>query len=817
LNYSLPLPESTDEPSNKRTKLSDDAPSTIANKIEQGGYSSLRALQFDVDEISEHIIKPIREKEAATVSGSSIGMSTLRPADSELLARVLAFQKVVKALVQDDATSHPPKSRNGIQTNGFNVNGVKLEGEDDELLEEGKPVLSIFANAQGPKQLFSSFQQDIKVGPAGHISSKELDESVEVTLPILESALPSFITLSKRSNITSADKSADKRSQKLGERFGPPAGRQLPHLQVPKPSNKLITKSGSVNWIPHETLSKATSIVRQSYNWPSMKQASGRWLSYSGVSSGQDPQSPEAKRRQRDRALSTGAAKLPQSEESLLAEEQAKEEALFRSVFSSFAPSVDNSGAIVPDHVKNEIWWDRVGRQRAEKVFIDPALLDEDDEEVEKEDFSEQDKVFEDIVKNFDPALLPSLDEEKKRDDEVDTKLQEITDLIETLYSYQKIRNSQLPSTSVPITPVGARQPLSEIIGTPDTPSASEMDVYKSLKTKLALCVLDLPPYAIAKLNGEKYGDLAVSTSILLETDDDAGIMEDESSRAQTKPGVAHAAAPSQTITPRPVAPSYGPHTMTGTQYGRTPATAPVPGRGNSTYYPQQAAQPRTPSISYPRAGGVQNYGGYPQTAPRPSYPAGAASYAAAGRPSFPQTPQYNPSQAQQAIAANRAPYSQYYQSSTPQTGYGRQYQQGAVPNYGQRPQSQQYGYTPQPTQSPNMRTASPMQQNASNPATQFNRTPSAQPARTQFYGPPQASALGPSGFHTSMSPQEQQMLMDRQRAQVAIQNQARLTATPTANLSGTQPIPPYSPQRQVSGTPQPNPNFSQMNGTMGS
>jgi hypothetical protein len=725
LNYSLPLPESTDEPSNKRTKLSDDAPSTIANKIEQGGYSSLRALQFDVDEISEHIIKQIREKETASISGSNVGLNTLRPADSELLARVLALQKVVKALVQDDATSHPPKSRNGIQTNGFNVNGVKLEGEDDELLGEGKPVLSIFANAQGPKQLFSSFQQDIKVGPGGHIESKELDESVEVTLPILESTLPSFITVSKRSNITSADKSADKRSQKLGERFGPPAGRQLPHLQVPKPSNKLLTKSGSVNWIPHETLSKATSIVRQSYNWPSMKQASGRWLSYSGVSSGQDPQSPEAKRRQRDRALSTGAAKLPQSEESLLAEEQAKEEALFRSVFSSFAPSVDNSGAIVPDHVKNEIWWDRVGRQRAEKVFIGPALLDEDDEEVEKEDFSEQDKVFEDIAKNFDPALLPSLDEEKKKDDEVDAKLQEITDLIETLYSYQKIRNSQLPSTSVPITPVGARQPLSEIIGTPDTPSASEMDVYKSLKTKLALCVLDLPPYAIAKLNGEKYGD--------------------------------------------------------------------------------------------PRAGGVQNYGGYPQTAPRPSYPAGAASYAAAGRPSFPQTPQYNPSQAQQAIAANRAPYSQYYQSSTPQTGYGRQYQQGAVPNYGQRPQSQQYGYTPQPTQSPNMRTASPMQQNASNPATQFNRTPSAQPTRTQFYGPPQASALGPSGFHTSMSPQEQQMLMDRQRAQVAIQNQARLTATPTANLPGTQPIPPYSPQRQVSGTPQPNPNFSQMNGAMGS
>jgi hypothetical protein len=809
--------------------LSEDPQPTIASKIEQNNYPSLNALQSDVERVCADLIKPIQEKESAKVSGFNVSTSALRAEDSTLLAKVLAFQKVMKGIVQEDAASHPSKVLNGMQTNGINVNGVKLETtEDDDVLEEGKPILSIFANAQGPKQLFSSFQKDIKVGTNSDLVSKGLDESVEVTLPIQESALPSFITLTTRASVESSGKLRDKKSRNFGERFGPPAGRQLPSLQVPKPSNKLITKSGNVNWIPHESVSKP-SAIRPAYNWPSMKQASGRWLNYSGYSSSQDPKSPEAKRRQRDRALSTGAANPPQTEESRMAEEQAREDALFRSAFSSFAPCVDNSGAIVPHQVKSEIWWEKIGRQRAQNVFIDPALLDEKIEEVD-EDFEAQDKAFEDVVKNFDPALLPTLKEEQLKDDDVDAKLQEITELIDTLYSYQKIRNSQLPSTSVPITPVGARQPLAEMIGTPETPSAAEMDVYRNLKTQLALMVLDLPPHAVTKLNGDKYGDLAVSTSILLETDDDVGIMEDESSRTQPKAALSNTPAQPQSITPRPAAPSYGPHTIAGTQYGRTPATAPVPGRGNSTYYPQQTGQVRTPSVSFPRAsGGVQGYGNYPQTGARVAYTTATGSgvgpiVSTPTRPSYSQTPSYTPQNAQQAIAANRAPYSQYYQSSTPSAAYGRSYGQATVPNYGQRPQPQQYGYTPQPTQSPNLRTASPMLPNATIPTTQYSRTPSAQPARTstQFYGPPQASALGPTGFHSgSMTPAEQQSLMDRQRAQVAMQSQSRLTAqTPSMNMTAGQAS--YSPQRQVSGTPQPNPNFPhagqpQANGTLGS
>lgn len=784
---------------------------TIASKVAHNSYSSLRDLETDIEWTCREISKTTRDNDSSNGINSSRLVNEDPPADAQLLARILAFQRVFKEIARDNEANQESKISTEVQANGANINGVKLEQTSDEVLPAGKSVLSIFANAQGPKQLFSSFQEEVKVGSKNGIDTKAYDESVKITLPIDSSLLPGFITLSTRSHVEVAE-SPDRRRLKFGKRFGPPAGRSLPPLLVPKPSNKLIIKSGNVNWIPHETLSKSGA-ARPVYNWPSMKQASGKWLNYSGFSSSKDPKSPESKRRQRDRALSTGAANPPQSDESRVAEEQAREEALFQSAFSSFAPCVDNSGAIVPEHVKNEIWWERVGRQRAQNVFVDPALEDDEDDRKEESDSAEQERLFTEVVENYDPALLPTLEEEQKQEDEVNIKLQEISNLIETLYSYQKIRISQLPSTSVPIAPAGARQPLSEIIGTPETPSAAEQEVYKNLKAQLALAVLDLPPYAVTKLNGDKYADLAVSTSILLETDDDAGIMEDES-RAPSKATAIQAPSQTQSSTPRPAAPSYGSHAATGSQYGRTPATAPVAGRGNSTYYPQQSAQSvRTSSNNFPRTtGGATNYGGYPQNAARPSHSQAVGSYTTPSRPAYAQ-PQYSQQQSQPVASTNRGAYGQYYQSTSQQGGYNRQYQQAAVPNYGQRPQPQQYGYTPQPVASPNVRTASPMQPNAASPAVEYNRNVSAQP-RAQYYGPPQASAVGPSGFHSSMTPVEQQMLMDRQRAQVAMQSNSRPSITPT---NGPQS---YSPQRQMSSTPQPLTNYAQqpqMNGPMGS
>jgi hypothetical protein len=70
-----------------------------------------------------------------------------------------------------------------------------------------------------------------------------------------------------------------------------------------------------------------------------------------------DQASPTAKQESRQRALSMGEAQQPPSEAIFVAVQQAKEDALFRSAYSSFAPSRDDASAIILEETKNMVWW----------------------------------------------------------------------------------------------------------------------------------------------------------------------------------------------------------------------------------------------------------------------------------------------------------------------------------------------------------------------------------------------------------------------------------------------------------------------------
>jgi hypothetical protein len=788
LEYPLDDLESTGERSAKRPKLVAGTPTrTIASALSEGNYESLEALVDQVDRVCEKLVQPLKEREAAILSGPQGRHGQLESHDKDLWAAVLAFQTILGDIVKGENRKQEQldkaTSTNEDEAKDESDQAGEPGADETDIFNSGCPVLSIFANAQGPKQLFSSFQRPVQVGGADGDASS-FDTSVEVTLPLRESVLPNFITTTKIPAKLNVDSKSVQKT--FADRFGPP--RHIPRLHPPEPSGKLATKSNVITFIPYETLTKQAN--RRSYNYGSSPQPSGAWITYKNARVPGEASSPEEKRRQRDRALSTGAAQPPQSEATRIATELAKEDALFRSAFSSFAPSRDNSGAILSDEVRGQLWWSKIGRYRAAQILVDPDIQEQKADEYLETYMEEEDRAFKEAAETFDETTLEdlSLPEEKSQEDkDTDDLLQDINDLIETLYSYQRIRNSTLPSNSAPMTPVGQRNAVADMIGTPSEPSSAEVEVYKTLKAQLALLVLQLPPHAVARLNGDRLAELNVSTNLMIETSDDRGVLEEDVPRPITSHAGQHA-------TPR-AGGGYG--SQQGSHYRLGAAGV----RQGSGYYPQQI-QARTPA-SMPR----QPYAaGYPNATGRPGYSQAGYSVPgygqSPGRANYPASPGYMAGQ--QPSAAGKAGYGSY--QGTPQGVPPRNYlPQTATPNYVRTPvQPGAYGYQ-QPPQLPPAGTPSAATGGGSSPTSGHGRIPPAAAGGAVpnggngngsgngnggRFGPVQAAAIGPMGFHTSMTTQQQQDIIDRQRAHLAMQ-----AAQAQARSQG-----PATPQ-QVNGT----------------
>jgi hypothetical protein len=793
------------EPTAKRTKLSQEPATSVADKLAQGQYTTLDALVKDVHTAASELIAPIKAKEANQPSGAYGRPSVLSASEIAFWTGALAFQKtlgeIVRAETQSKESRHPVKEeKEQPATNGFTV---KMETDDENMLQSGASVLTIFANAPAPKQLFTSFQKPVHVAP-----SKKLNAAVDVVPPFRESGLPGFLGTTKIPTLELEDSAGSKQKvPKLVELFAPPSN--LPRLQPPKPSKQMTTKGNTISFVPNDRVTRPDH--RNGYNWCSAKQTVGQWLGYGGVDTPQEPISPQAKRKQRDRALSTGEAYLVPSESEKIALRQAKEDALFRKVYGSFAPSHDDSGAVVPEKVRNEIWWTKTGERFAQRslLLIDPALLADDTVLGATEvDAQAEDAEFKEAVDSFDPVKLglDKLEVERTEDKEVDEILLEISNLLETLSGYQRVRNSSLATSAR--TTVGQNSPLTEMIGSPSTPSTAELEVYKTLKAQLAVLVLSLPPYAVARLNGDQLEELNIKTGIMVETDNPRGVMaEDEASRSAKMQAFAAAAGPPVPQLTRASSGNAYPNNYSG-QYNRTPVAPGSVRPGAPGYYPPQSQTRPTP-VPFQRSGsGVQTFsGGYPTTTPRPNYP----------QQSYPQTTP-RPGYQQQPSSNHYLQQLQHVAGGVAKPNYNQQYYQGTPPNqnrtYQQTPQStyQQrapntapaYNNYPQ-TQNPQARTGSPHTAGNAIPPPQYNQPPRAayntpapaqssrntyyQPPQTQYPSTPGAGSVGPSGFHSTMSANEQHNMLNR------MQQQARLSA----------PLQPgMTPTRQTSGTPQP-------------
>ncbi|MBE7180881.1 MAG: hypothetical protein INR71_06675, partial [Terriglobus roseus] len=807
--------------------------SSVSAKIKSSAYATLDEFLDDVDAAASQLLDPLTAREAVQPPGTHVRLNPLSLAETRLLTGALALKKLARKLIANERGlrhSHRPNtpvaSQDAIKNEKPTTNGVielKLESDDGGELPGlgGRNVLTLFGNAQGPKQLFSSLQQPSRAASVlGKRPASSLDDGVDVTLPLRDELLPNMISTTKILPVQSEEPASKKPGPTFGEVFREPANARI--LTPPKPKQS-TSRGTTITWEFPDTRPKR----RGSYNYTITPASVGQWLGYRGVDVTQEPSSPEAKRKQRDRALSTGEARPQLSDEARAAVEQAKEDALFRSVYSSFAPSRDDSAAVIPAQTKDMVWWHKIGEKKFVEQFavdtqmIDPALMDADESPSKALQNGEDEAGLKEAVENFEPDEPLSLTDAKRggTGNETEDLLQEISELLETLNSYQRIRNASLASTSHTRTPSmsSQRETMTNMSGSPTSPTLAEVDVYNMLKTQLTLMINQLPPFAVAKLNGEQLSDLNVTKSILIETKDYRGIMEEDQVTRLAKASALNAAVgpPNSRMATGPTSNQYNP---SGPGYARPAGGQLGAGRSSSqNYFPQQQPPNRTPSMPMPRAGQYNTPTTFHNTgAPRPGFqPQQSYNHNSIRGPGYASTPLSNTNQQYggqgQAKTAN---YPQYYQNSPqaqpqgrgsfsqPQQGQQQQSYQPRPGSAGPAQQAQMYPYGGPPqaagSASPHPRTASPLKtplpqnplrpsyqtpapgptygvlKNTSMPVQQQQQQQSAGNNTTATINgssasaaapTPQTSSVGPSGFHSSMSDAEQTSMLERQRA----------------------------------------------------
>lgn len=739
------------EPSHKKAKLSDPSgeSSTISAKLGHVSYTSLRQLKSDSAIVSEDLVSEIRAK--AKDRESTNNRSTVE--ELKQIQRIQHFDELIGEFVDreiqreqiEDADVKPKVEESADADGQDNVDGSAKAGS----------VLTLFGNAPTPKQLFSSSQMPSAAKDGVFIKSE---------LPVEEMSLPNGISATKLMPVSS---DVTQKRPLLEEVFAPPFN--LPALNPPKTHKRSATRDNKVSWEFKDSVPR-----NKKGGYTVQSQSVGTWLGYGGIDES-DPASTREKRKERSRALSTSAESAERPNRAASDEAQAREEeALFRRAYSSFAPTYDDSNAAIPEQTKNVVWWHKVGNKRFNNTFaIDPALLDEtepvnipppvEEPAPEDDDFS---RVVEDLNELEDIEAPP---EPVKSKTDVEQVLREISELLETLASHQRIRNATLASaSSASRTPISPSPGVASKGTKPDEPSEDEYSTYHSLQRELAYLILKLPPYAVAKLDGDQLSDLGVSRLIRIQAPDIKGTMEEDHVARQARIS-AMATANSIATLARPNSSSAGQHYNTTAQ--RTPAI----GQAANTRYGQQYGS-RTPATA-------------PSFQRQPSNPQQYGTPTAAARPGYGQPNQWSRPGVQTGYGQPNG--HQYYQQrpqQTPAGYYGQGYPQ-QTPHLQQRYNPQAYSQHRSAVNAVSYQTNAAAQQHA------YNRT---------------ASPVKPSGYPAvSMAPTQSQ------QRPIYPGQPGSGRATPTGypsqphtpvNGFGARPPQGIAP-RPSSSTPQPQPN----------
>jgi hypothetical protein len=695
-------------------------PETIFSRIESGYYQSPDILLADVHTAATSVIESLQSGEHVLRDADS----TTRAINQVTLLKQ-SLSKVCRHLVEADAKV---KEQNGVE-------GRALLGSAVEM--QRPAVLTLTSQTdRGPKQLYSGLQTKRKDG-VEDTSNDSINQKKE--FPTLDPGkFPNGITttLVPPSNTPNLPNLA-KQKRVFGEVFRP--HRSLKALEPPRPSRN-ATRGSSLGWVNHEELAgseRPTPAYKSDYRYASLP--TGSWLHYNSAEASA-ASAPDSKRRQKDRALSFGESRAEAADE-IAENEQARAKALFQSAYSSFAPSIDNSAAVVPEKVRSQIWWNKFGQKRFQALlssqYPDVGLkgrdCTSDTAEQPVGDFAAVIEAFEDSS-----AQDPLQDHDKDADPkEVDEVLQEISDLLQTLSSYQRIRN------------------LSKMNSGPATPTSTEVDVYEMLKSNLAILVSSLPPYAVAKLGGDQLEMLNVSTNIVVDMKDHVGTMEQDEYSMQRQ----------RVVMPATHASTVRSSVSVGTA-GRPGNYSTQPANFNQRLH--YANAPRTPYVNQSRAMPAYVNTVTPQSQ---AYASARAAQLPTHRPGLSAPPRY-PTQTYSptpSIAQFQRP------SNTLQNGFGPSYAQSVnAQAYAQQRQTQASFSYPlsQSPQKPIQSTqpvvhaqqvygqAQQVRQNQASPAVPFsvnNQTVMTDQARSQLQaqrqisGTPQAPNLNVNGQYSQM------------------------------------------------------------------
>ncbi|KAK2789667.1 hypothetical protein FQN52_006006 [Onygenales sp. PD_12] len=800
-----PLPShSIIEPDCKRAKLADSTgdSQTIQSKIASGKYRSIQSVIDDVEIASIQVVKQQREAENSTT-----GSTNLR-SPNELVNLSRIFKKHLdnfilrspfqgSSLVKDE-------SRGSSKSEAENKDNIKKAYN-----REDKMVLTLFGNAPRGRHLFSSLQQ---TSPDAQDSlSGDETNSVGIQTSVNETSLPNGISISEviPFNVKSVE-SDKKNSRTLADVFPPRP--TLPQLQPPRKARP--SKSSNATWLDsYDVVAAVKSLSHEKRGYSYTPLPSGHWLHYA-----YEPSIRPGNRRHRsDANIGRGLSKPFQNSLD-------DGNATFRGVYSSFAPSFDSSGAVIPEDAKEQIWWDKSGMKRMHAL-----LSAENESDVKQIDTPSQgseiqpldETSLEELVKSYEPDADIEMDIEQpentdgeSNEKDLEEVLEHISDLLRTLNSYRQIRN--LATSGQPASGKQADEPTAASDAT--TPSSEELTVYETLKTSLSAMVATLPPYAVSKLDGDQLAELNISKKILLESADYPGTMEEDDYTIQQKqmprvsqvPNVARTPTPNMhqsRTSPYQTPPAANVPLQRG--YPSNPRAKPIPMNHPSAY----GARPPSASMHYPPNNSPQPYNPSRQPIQRPSY----------GQPQFPQhgTPQqYTPSsilqQFQRPVQNGAVPYPSQ-RIASPAQGSPQPYpHRSSQPPYPQRPQDGPYSAAPggPPNASPQRHAsfgASPQRHpymtstpnNPQQPRYFQQQTP--QPPHFPNFPNSQASpAPGNGGYSNTAaaityarSAAEQAALMDRNKAQLA-EHQRQNSGTPQPVSSNGQ----FTPNTRQNGTP---------------
>lgn len=700
--------------------------------------------------------------------------------DLKRIQRVNALEQMIKEIVDRETSrisSHSNITGDVKQESGSLANGGQHAASQHTDANTGT-VLTLFGNAPQPRQLFSSMQQ----------SQDAKDPAIKLELPLEEIGLPTGLTATQIMPSTADAKSGPT----FEEAF--PAPYSLPTMHPPKGHKRSSIRDTTLNWEFKDPVPRGSK--RGGFTTQSLTTAD--WLGYGGVDPAYGFYTPHEKRKQRDRALSGGESmQTAPTKAQAEAELQKQEEALFRRAFSSFAPSSDNTKSLVPSQTKAMMWFNKLGDRRFNEVFAeDPALVQGPspgfalDPALAQPESQEED--FSNVLEQLESMPDEGYSEPETDKNDAEHVLRQISELLETLSSHQRIRNAVIPpTTSTSRTPISPAPTLASKIGKPDSPAEDEINTYNKLRHEIAFLALKLPPYALAKLDGDQLAELGVSKLLPFEARDYQGAMEEDEVAKIAKRTAAATAAATASLT-RPTSSATGQHYSSSS---RTPAI----GQAANTRYGQSTTVPnRTPATAptYQRSASGQsaNYG-TPSAAPRTNYTQ-PNQYS---RPGATQQTGYGQGNAQQ----------QQYYGGQPRPAQGA----SGYGNYGQN-----YGQgTPQTQPRPNYSSSQPLQQfqqrSAQNAAAYQNNTAGAQAQTGSPYKRTESPAMQPlypgAGQQAQQRPTYAGAGVQPQAAQYGQQpGSGRATpnfpSQPPTPVNGMPRAQAPAPPRAASGTPQP-------------